>query len=43
MLQFLAAFESRSWRCASEFPFLVPVSQEDIRDSQRYTSAEDQL
>lgn len=31
MLQFLQAFERRSWRCASEMPFLVPVSKGDVR------------
>jgi hypothetical protein len=40
MLQFLKTFESRSWRCASEFPFLVPVSREDLRENQLYTSGE---
>ena len=31
MLQFLQAFERRSWRCAAEVPFLVPVSKVDVR------------
>lgn len=31
MLQFLQAFERRSWRCAPEMPFLVPVSKVDVR------------
>jgi hypothetical protein len=30
MLQFLQAFERRSWRCAPEMPFLVPVSKVDV-------------
>lgn len=32
MLQFLEAFERRSWRCASEFPFLVPLTKDDLRE-----------
>lgn len=32
MLQFLEAFERRSWRCAQEFPFLLPLSREDARE-----------
>jgi hypothetical protein len=32
MLQFLQAFERRSWRCAPEAPFLVPLSKDDLRD-----------
>ena len=31
MLQFLQAFERRSWRCAPEMSFLVPVSKVDVR------------
>jgi hypothetical protein len=42
MLQFLETFESRSWRCASEFPFLVPVSRDDVRETHLYTSGEEQ-
>ena len=33
MLEFLEAFERRSWRCAAEMPFLVPISREDLRES----------
>ena len=33
MLQFLQAFERRSWRGAAEVPFLVPVSKVDVRAS----------
>ena len=32
MIQFLEAFERRSWRCAQEFPFLLPLSKEDLRE-----------
>ena len=32
MLQFLEAFERRSWLCEPEMPFLVPVSREDVRN-----------
>jgi len=32
MLQFLAAFERRSWRCAPEIPFLFPLSKDDLRE-----------
>lgn len=32
MLQFLETFERRSWRCASELPFLLPVSRADLRE-----------
>jgi hypothetical protein len=32
MLQFLQAFERRSWRCAPEAPFLVPLSKDDVRN-----------
>ena len=32
MLEFLEAFERRSWRCASEAPFVVPLSKSDLRD-----------
>jgi hypothetical protein len=31
MLQFLEAFERRSWRCATESPFLLPWSKDDLR------------
>lgn len=31
MLKFLETFERRSWRCAPEFSFLVPLSREDLR------------
>jgi hypothetical protein len=33
MLQFLQAFERRSWRCAPEMSFLVPVSKVDVRSA----------
>lgn len=33
MLQFLQTFERRSWRCAPEAPFMVPVSKIDARGS----------
>jgi hypothetical protein len=32
MLEFLQAFEQRSWRCAPESPFLVPLPKEDLRE-----------
>ena len=32
MIQFLEAFERRSWRCAQEFPFLLPLSRDDLRE-----------
>jgi hypothetical protein len=32
MLQFLETFERRSWRCAPELPFLVPVTRADLRE-----------
>lgn len=41
MLRFLEAFESRSWRCAPEFSFLVPVTKEAHREQPAYTSAEE--
>ena len=31
MLQFLEAFERRSWPCAPELPYLLPLSSEDVR------------
>jgi hypothetical protein len=31
MLQFLEAFERRSWRCAPETPFVLPWSRDDLR------------
>lgn len=34
MLQFLEAFERRSWRGANEIPYLVPLSRLDLRDVQ---------
>jgi hypothetical protein len=33
MLQFLEAFDRRSWRCAPEMPFLFPLAKEDLRES----------
>ncbi|MGH7958622.1 MAG: hypothetical protein ACREH8_16665 [Opitutaceae bacterium] len=33
MVQFLQTFERRSWRCAAESPFLVPVSKDDHREN----------
>lgn len=33
MLQFLEAFERRSWRCDPETPFLLPWSKADLRPS----------
>jgi hypothetical protein len=36
MLQFLQAFECRSWRCAQEAPF--PASKDDLRESAVITS-----
>lgn len=41
MLKFLEAFERRSWRCAGEFPFLVPVSKAELREQPAYVSGED--
>ena len=32
MLEFLQAFERRSWRCAQEIPFLFPLSKDDLRE-----------
>ncbi|WP_457795262.1 hypothetical protein [Horticoccus sp. 23ND18S-11] len=32
MIQFLETFERRSWRCAQEFPFLLPLSKDDLRE-----------
>ena len=40
MLQFLQAFERRSWRCAAEVPFLLPLSKHDLRESLSNPSAE---
>ncbi len=40
MLRFLQAFESRSWRCAAEFSFLVPVTKEAHRVQQIYPSSD---
>ncbi len=33
MLQFLETFERRSWRCAAETPFNLPLPKEDLRAS----------
>jgi hypothetical protein len=33
MLQFLEAFERRSWRCAPEIPFLLPIVRDELRES----------
>jgi hypothetical protein len=41
MLQFLETFESRSWRCAPEFSFLVPVAKETHREQAMYTSGDE--
>ena len=41
MLKFLEAFERRSWRCAGEFPFLVPVPKDDMRPQPVYAAGED--
>lgn len=35
MLQFLEAFERRSWPGAREANFLVPVSRADVREAAR--------
>jgi hypothetical protein len=40
MLQFLQAFERRSWRCAPEAPFLVPLSRDDLRTENSTVSNE---
>ena len=40
MLEFLEAFERRSWQCASEVPFLFPLAREDLRESV-HASADD--
>jgi hypothetical protein len=32
MLQFLEAFERRSWRCAPDAPFVFPLSKDDLRE-----------
>jgi hypothetical protein len=32
MLQFLQAFERRSWSRDPEIPFLVPFSKDDLRE-----------
>jgi hypothetical protein len=40
MLQFLQAFERRSWRCAAETPFLVPLSRDDLRTANTTTSGD---
>ncbi|MES2692678.1 MAG: hypothetical protein V4773_04335 [Verrucomicrobiota bacterium] len=34
MLQFLEAFERRSWPCAPEQSFMVPWSKNDLRPSE---------
>ena len=41
MLEFLQAFERRSWRCAAELPFLVPLSKDDLRDLGNKPAIED--
>jgi hypothetical protein len=40
MLKFLEAFERRSWRCASEIPFLVPLSKDDMREAPLVTTGQ---
>ncbi len=40
MLKFLETFETRSWRCASEFPFLVPMTREELRPQPVFTSGD---
>jgi hypothetical protein len=40
MLQFLEAFERRSWHCASDVPFLLPLPKDDLREPAFVTSAE---
>jgi hypothetical protein len=40
MLQFLQAFERRSWRCEPEIPFLFPLSKDDLREPVFITSNE---
>jgi hypothetical protein len=42
MLQFLQAFERRSWRCAPEMPFLVPLTKDDLRAPPASPSGEQQ-
>jgi hypothetical protein len=32
MLQFLEAFERRSWRCSADVPFLFPLPKDDLRE-----------
>ena len=32
MIQFLEAFEQRSWRCTQETPFLFPLPKDDLRE-----------
>jgi len=33
MLQFLEAFERRSWPCEPESPYLLPFSKEQLREA----------
>lgn len=40
MLQFLEAFERRSWRCAAEIPFLFPLAKDDLRETASIPRAE---
>ena len=40
MLQFLEAFEHRSWRGAQETPFLFPLPKDDLRESTLVNSEE---
>ena len=42
MLKFLEAFERRSWRCAGDFPFLVPLTKEELREQPAGYSRETQ-
>jgi hypothetical protein len=41
MLRFLEAFERRSWRCAGDIPFLVPLPKDDMRSQPAYAAGED--
>jgi hypothetical protein len=38
MLKFLETFDRRSWRCASEVPFLVPLPKEDLHQRHAFVA-----
>ncbi len=40
MLKFLETFERRSWRCASEIPFLLPLPKSDLHEQSVFVSAD---